>query len=160
MIFKIYIILRYIAGTLDMKLVFEKRFEQLTLKGYINLDFASNKDQIKSITAYFFILGDNCITWNSQFQSIVTLSSTNAEYLAINEYAEECIWLKSILRELNFLQELSRIFTDSQSVLLLCKNLIYHKRFKNIEVKYHFIREKIACGVKQFYHMHCTNYRE
>lgn len=57
--------------------------EPSTLKGHIDSDFARDNHQIKSTTAYFFTLVDNSITWGSQFQSIVTLSSTKVKYVAI-----------------------------------------------------------------------------
>ncbi|CAI9787057.1 unnamed protein product [Fraxinus pennsylvanica] len=55
-------LLRYIVGTLSLGLVYEKRTDKLTLKGYVDTDFAGDKYNIKSTTAYFFTLGDNCIT--------------------------------------------------------------------------------------------------
>ncbi|KAL2525901.1 Reverse transcriptase Ty1/copia-type domain-containing protein [Abeliophyllum distichum] len=100
----------------------------------------------KSTTSYFFTLGDNCITWKSQLQPLVTLSSTEAEYIALTEAFKECMWLKGLLCELNFLNENAMTFTDSQSALMLCKNPVYHERSKHIEVKYHFIMEKLAFG--------------
>ncbi|CAA3009527.1 F-box LRR-repeat 20-like [Olea europaea subsp. europaea] len=66
-------LLKYIVDTLNLGLVYEKRSEKLTLKGYVDSDFAGDKDNRKSTTAYFFTLGDNCITWKSQLQPLVTL---------------------------------------------------------------------------------------
>lgn len=134
--------------------MYEKRSEKLTLKSYVDADFAGDKDSRKSTTAYFFTLGDNCITWKSQLQPLVTLSSTEAEYVAIIEAVKECTWLKGILKELNFMHDIPVMFTDSQSALLLCKNLVYHERSKHIEVKYHFIREKLSQNEVKFVKIH------
>lgn len=46
------------------------------------------------------------------------------------------------------------MFTDNQSDLLLCKNPVYHKRSKHIEVKYHFIREKLSLGEVELVKIH------
>lgn len=54
-------LLIYIARTLNMVLMFEKRSKQLTLKGHVDSDFVGDKDQRKSTVAYFFTLGDSCI---------------------------------------------------------------------------------------------------
>ncbi|XP_022891845.1 uncharacterized protein LOC111406695 [Olea europaea var. sylvestris] len=56
--------------------------------------------------------GDNCITCKCQLQSIVTLSSAEALYVAITECVKECIWLKGILSELNFMNTPTIILTD------------------------------------------------
>lgn len=64
---------------LNLDLDYEKSSNKLILKGYVYADFVSDKDKIKSATAYFFTLGDNLITWKSKLQSIMTLSSTNAD---------------------------------------------------------------------------------
>lgn len=147
-------LLRYLVGTLNLGLVYEKRFEKLTLKGYVDSDFAGDKDSRKSTMAYFFTLGDNCITWKSQLQPLVTLSSTEAEYVAITEAVKECIWLKEILKELDFMHDTPIMFTDSQSALSLSKNPVYHERSKHIEVKYHFIREKLSQGKAELVKIH------
>ncbi|KAL2534627.1 cysteine-rich RLK (RECEPTOR-like protein kinase) 8 [Abeliophyllum distichum] len=47
-------LLRYLAGTVKRGLVFEKRSDKLELKGYVDSDFAGDKDQRKSTTSYFF----------------------------------------------------------------------------------------------------------
>ena len=76
-------------------------------------------------------------------QSIVALSTTEAEYMAITKAAKEAIWLQGLLRELGIGQEEITIFCDSQSAIQLAKNQVYHARTKHIDVRYHFIREII-----------------
>ena len=75
------------------------------------------------------------------------LSTTEAEYIAINEAKKEVIWLQGLLGEINVFKHKAVILTDSQSVLHLCKNPVFHERTKHIEVKYHFIRDQISDGV-------------
>lgn len=55
-------LLRYIAGTLNTGLTFEKRYENLTLVGYVDSNFNSDEDQRKSTTAFFFYIEWNFIT--------------------------------------------------------------------------------------------------
>ena len=38
------------------------------------------------------------------------------------------------------------VFSDSQSALHLCKNLVFHEKTKHVNVRYHFIMEKMAEG--------------
>ena len=57
------------------------------------------------------------------------------------EAAKEAIWLKGLLSELNFLQQKVVIYSDSQSTIHMCKNLVFHETSKHIQVKYHFIKD-------------------
>ena len=67
-------------------------------------DYAGDRDKRKPTTAYFFTLCGNCISWKSQLQNVVALSTTEAEYIALTEAAKEAIWLKGLLIELTVLE--------------------------------------------------------
>jgi hypothetical protein len=74
----------------------------------------------------------------------MALSSAEAEYRAITSTASELTWTKQILTVLNFwIDEPMQIFCDNQSARHIAANPVFHERTKNIEVDYHFIREKI-----------------
>ncbi|KAK0596509.1 hypothetical protein LWI29_016370 [Acer saccharum] len=85
----------------------------------------------------------------SQLQSVVALSTTEAEYIAVTEAIKEAIWLQGLLGEINIFGGKAVIYTDSQSALHLVKNPIFHERTKHIEVKYPFIRDQVSNGVVQ-----------
>ncbi|XP_031270865.1 secreted RxLR effector protein 161-like [Pistacia vera] len=86
-------VLRYINGTLNVGLNFYKRHNTLDLVGFVDSDFVGDKDTRKSTTSYYFTLGGNCISWKSQLQPIVALSTTEAEYIAIAYVFKEFVWL-------------------------------------------------------------------
>ena len=94
---------RYINGSVNIGLCYKRRYDNLDLVGYVDSDFASYKNSRKSITAYFFTLGGNCISWKSQLQSLVALSSTESEYMAIIDAFKEAVWLQGLLSEINLL---------------------------------------------------------
>ncbi|XP_047942506.1 secreted RxLR effector protein 161-like [Salvia hispanica] len=58
------------------------------------------KDKRKSTTSYVFTVCRSCISWKSQLQHIVALSTTESEYIAITEAMKEAVWLKGVLSEL------------------------------------------------------------
>ncbi|GAB2265401.1 hypothetical protein Dimus_037816 [Dionaea muscipula] len=91
--------------------------------------------------------GGNCISWKSQLQPLVALSSTEAEYIAITEVFKEAIWIQGLLKEVQIFDGHCVVFTDSQSALHLCKNPVYHERTKHVDVKYHFVRDTLAAGI-------------
>ncbi|KAK2985747.1 hypothetical protein RJ640_005447 [Escallonia rubra] len=84
-------------------------------------------------------------TWTSKKQPIVTLSTCEAEYVAVTSTVCHAIWLRSLLKELSFIQdESTQIYVDNKSAITLAKNPVFHDRSKHIDTRYHFIRESIA----------------
>ena len=138
-------ILRYLKGTSKMCLYFRRR-NDLTLQGFSDADLGGDLDSRKSTTGYIFTLGGTAVSWKSKLQSRVALSTTEAEYIAISEAAKEMIWLKNFLKELGKEQDVSPLFSDSQSAIGLAKNPVFHSRCKHIQLKYHFIRDLINDG--------------
>ncbi|KAL2251475.1 UNVERIFIED_CONTAM: Retrovirus-related Pol polyprotein from transposon TNT 1-94 [Sesamum indicum] len=133
-------ILRYLRGTKDRALVFGKG--KLTLFGFVDADFAgSDYDKRRSTTGYVFTYGGTAVSWVSKLQKVVTLSTTEAEYVAVTEAAKELIWLQHFLGELGKPQADVILHGDSQSAIHLAKNPAFHSRTKHIEIKYHFIRQ-------------------
>ncbi|KAL8097980.1 hypothetical protein AgCh_030926 [Apium graveolens] len=86
------------------------------------------------------------ISWMSRLQKSVSLSTTEAEYMAIYEASNEMIWLKNFLEELGRKQANSALSCNSLSDIHLTKNLMFHTRTKHIQLRYHFTRELISSG--------------
>ncbi|XP_031254695.1 secreted RxLR effector protein 161-like [Pistacia vera] len=76
-------VIRYINNTHGVGLEYCNRGVSLDLVGFVDADFAGDKDTRKSTTSHYFILGGNCISWKTQLQPIVTISLTEAEYVAV-----------------------------------------------------------------------------
>ncbi|KAL7132213.1 hypothetical protein ABFS83_12G056700 [Erythranthe nasuta] len=113
---------------------------------YVDSNFSNDRDNRKSTTSYVFTLCGSCISWKSQLQRIVALSTTEAEYIAATEAIKEAIWLKGILKEIGFFKGEVVVYSDSQSGIQLCKNPVFHGRTKHIQIKYHFIRKIVDRG--------------
>ena len=71
------------------------------------------------------------------------------EYIAATEAGKKMVWLKRFLQELGLHQIEYVVYCDSQSAIDLSKNTTYHARKKHIDVRYHWIREKIEDGSMQ-----------
>ena len=76
----------------------------------------------------------------------MALSTTELEYIATIEAIKEGIWLQGLLGELKLQNKKIIVYSDGQSAFHLCKNPVFHERTKHIDVRYHFIREKVAYG--------------
>ncbi|KAK2972283.1 hypothetical protein RJ640_014341 [Escallonia rubra] len=137
-------ILRYLKGTIDLG-IFYLASGDMKLVGYSESDWARDVDDQKSTTGFVFYFGEAAFTWRSKKQSIVTLSTCEAEYVAATSIVCHAIWLRSLLKELSFIQdESTHIYVNNKSAIALAKNPVFHDRSKHIDTRYHFIRESIA----------------
>ncbi|KAM6579722.1 hypothetical protein CsatA_008998 [Cannabis sativa] len=139
-------VFRYLLGTTKVGLTYNRQKANTIIEGYSDSDYAGDRDNRRSTSAYFFLIGGNCVSWKVQLQPVVALSTTEAEYVATTEAIKEAIWLKGLMRELNLLKGIPTVYSDSQSCIFLCKNPMFHDRTKHIEIKYHFIRDKVTQG--------------
>ncbi|GAB2285911.1 hypothetical protein Dimus_039730 [Dionaea muscipula] len=139
-------LLRYLNSSVNIGLQFGKWTDSFDLVAYVDSDFAGDRDCRKSTTSYYVTLAGNCISWKSQLQPLVALSSTEAEYIAMTDVFKEAIWLQGLLTEIKMLNGPCNVFSDSQSALHLCKNPVHHERTKHVDVKYHFVRDTVAAG--------------
>ena len=88
------------------------------------------------------MLGSAAVSWSLKKQPLVTLLTTEAEFVAAASCACQALWLRYILKELQFKQQGStQIFCDNSSAIKLSKNLILHGRCKHIDVRYHFLHD-------------------
>lgn len=88
-----------------------------------------------------FIVASGLMSQKSILQSTITLSTIEVEYMAASKAAKEALWLKGFMKELGILKGEVLLFCNSQSILCLAKNQVYHARSKHIDVWYHMIRE-------------------
>ena len=138
-------ILRYLKGTQEFGLRYERG--QMQLEGYTDADFASDRLDRKSTSGFAFFLGDSLISWTSEKQSIVSLSSTEAEYIALSTGAKEALWLRQFLNELGAGSDSpTKVLVDNTSTINLAKNPILSKRSKHIDIRFHHTRELVEKG--------------
>ena len=87
------------------------------------------------------------MSWSSKKQEIVSLSTTESEYVAATHAAKEALWLRSLIAELfTPLAQPVTFFSENQSVIALAKDHQYHARTKHIDVRFHFIRWVVDDG--------------
>ena len=93
--------LRYLKGTTDIGIVYGRvNNNSDQVLGYVDLDFAGDLDKMRSITGYIYTLCGGAVSWKASLQSVVALSTTEAEYIALSETVKEAIWLKGLVTEL------------------------------------------------------------
>jgi hypothetical protein len=136
-------ILRYIADTHDHGIRYERgKAGELLLSGYSDSDHAGDVGDSRSMSGILFYLGKNPITWQSQKQKSVALSSCEAEYMASSAATCQAIWLVGLLSEiLGTPEKPPQLKVDNKSAIDLIRNPVHHGRSKHIRIRYHFVRE-------------------
>ncbi|XP_009591621.1 uncharacterized protein [Nicotiana tomentosiformis] len=117
-------------------------FADFALHGYCDSDWAACPDSRKSVTGFFVFFVGRPVSWKSKKQSVVSLSSVEAEYCALNKLVAELTWLTRLLANLGVVGVTPvSVFYDNQSSLHIARNPVFHERTKHIEVDCHFVRE-------------------
>ncbi|KAG7599886.1 Zinc finger CCHC-type [Arabidopsis suecica] len=146
-------ILRYLQGTRSYGLCFGRR-NKTELIGFSDSSHNVDEDDGRSTTGHIFYLNNCPITWCSQKQETVALSSCEAEFMAATEAAKQAVWLQELLQEVTE-RPCKRvlILIDNKSAIALTKNPVFHGRSKHIHKKYHFIRECVQNELVEVEHI-------
>ena len=120
--------------------------ENRGLIGYVDADGAS-QDHRRAISGYIFMVDGGAVSWSSKKQELVTLSTTEAKYIAATHAAKEAVWLRHLLTELfGSIKTPTILFSDSKSAIALAHDGHYHTRMQHIDICYHFIHYIIEAG--------------
>ncbi|XP_030968896.1 secreted RxLR effector protein 161-like [Quercus lobata] len=113
-------IFRYLRGTSDLILCYQGG--DLRLRGYFDVDWASDRDEHKSTTGYVFLLSGAAISWCSKKQSCIALSTMESDYIACSIATQEAVWLKSFFQSLSvtsLVDEAIKMYCDSMAAWLM-----------------------------------------
>ena len=92
------------------------------------------------------MLSGGAVSWKSQLQRSVAVSTTESEIVAASEGTKELIWLKRLMFELTNRSEPITLFVDKASAVKLAKNPEFHSRTKHIQIHHYFVRGKFLEG--------------
>ncbi|XP_059055731.1 uncharacterized protein LOC131849635 [Achroia grisella] len=138
-------ILRYLLGTSNSGIKFYN--SNLHLEAYCDADYANDPHTRKSTTGYIIFLCGGPITWSSRQQPIVAISSSESEYIAAADCCRELMYLKFLISEVVNEEVNATLYVDNQSTIHLINNGIMIRRPKHIDVRYHYIHEKVSEGL-------------
>jgi len=118
------------------------------LRAYCDSDYSGDRDTRHSVTGFIIYLQGTPISWKSKSQRSITLSSTEAEYVALSEVTAEIMFIKQILEFLEMKMELPiKVHVDNVGAIYLANNSTIGQRTKHIDVRYHYVREYIEDGI-------------
>ena len=138
-------VMRYLKGTMNLGITFSGGVNNdNVLVGYSDSDWGSCPVTRKSTTGYVFMLNNGAISWNSKLQTTVAISTMEAEYMAMCATMQEGVFLRQLLKDMNFEQKDSTdINEDNIGAISLAKKPVITNRSKHIDIKFHFVREKV-----------------
>ena len=97
---------------------------------------------MKSTSGYCFSFGSGIFSWCSKKQEVIAQSTAEAEYVAATAAANQVLWLRKILADLDMEQKkATRVNVDNQAAIAISNNPIFHGKTKHFKLKYYFMRE-------------------
>jgi hypothetical protein len=115
--------------------------------GYFDADWTGNADERKSTFGGCFYLGTNLVAWMSRKQSSISLSTVEAEYIAIGNCCTQLLWMKKLLYDYGFTQDTMVIHYHNTSAINISKNPVQHSHTKHIDIRHHFICDLVESRV-------------
>ena len=137
-------VLRYLKKTASYGIGFQGTSSQIKVCAYSDADWASNKENRRSTSGILVMMNGTPVVFKSRLQQNVSLSTAEAEYVALSLCIQEILWLKSLIKEMgiNYKWPIT-VFEDNQSAIAIAKNNGYQSRAKHIDIRHHFIREHV-----------------
>ena len=131
-------ILRYLKSTANTVLTYCKS-SGVSLVGYSDADWAGDLATRRSTSGTLFLMSEGAISWTSKIQSVVALSSSEAEYIALSMATQEATWMQKLLNDLHARVRPVKIMEDNQGAIAIAKNPVTHARTKHIDIRFHYV---------------------
>ncbi len=149
-------LLRYLQETKDFGITYSasQPLQKPFLTCYSDADWGGDEETLQSTSGYVYLLSSGAVSWQSKKQERVTLSSTEAEYVAMTLALKEGIWLKHFLKETTLFPDHPLLLQcDNMSAIMLAKNLKHSELTKHIAMKLQFVRELLHEGNIEIVHV-------
>ncbi|CAM8941955.1 unnamed protein product [Rhodiola kirilowii] len=139
-------VLRYLKSAPAQGL-FYPAHQTLLLQAYCDADWGACPITRRSVTWYSVLLGNCLISWKTKKQTVVSRSSTEAEYRAMAQALCELVWLTRLLNDFQVQTPLLiPLHCDSNATLDIAKNPVFHERTKHVELDCHVVRQHVSSG--------------
>ena len=139
-------IFKYLKDTTNLGILYQASHPGGELHVFSDADYAGCAETRKSTTGVAAMYAAGAIAWQSQRQGCVSLSSTEAEFVAAAEGAKLASWLHRLMSEITVINSVPTLFVDNLSAVKLIQNPVFHKRSKHIDVRYYYVRNEVSMG--------------
>src|SRR5712692_7010191 len=139
-------VLSYLLGTADKCLCYDGA-NGSGLHGYSDSSLGDQTDDCHSTSGYVYMLMNGAISWSSHKQRTAAQNTTEAEYMAMTNAANQAAWYRSFLTELGYsVDDPIPLHGDNKGAIDLALNPVTGCRSKHIDIKYHVICRYIEKG--------------
>lgn len=140
-------VIRYVKGTVNLSLFYSSDTAHSDkISGYTDSDWAGSLKDRKSVSGHIFFSGDAPVSWQSKKQSVVALSTLEAEFVAASNATREALWVGKLVTEITNRTSLKlppkssepiKILCDNQGALKLIHTGVAKAQTRHIDVKFH-----------------------
>ena len=136
----------YLRGTYDQVIVYTRSDKAAdVLWGWVDSDWAADLDSRRSHTGYVLMMSGGAISWKSRRQDCVSLSTSEAEYVAASQCGQEALYLREILRDFGFTQAApTEVYEDNLACVAMSEKPVRRKFSRHIDIRYYFVRDLVA----------------
>ena len=141
-------VLRYLRFTRDYGLHYTRYPE--VIEGYTYASWISDIQDSKATSGYVFTLGGAAISWKSSKQTVITRSTMESEFVALDKCGEEAEWLRNFVEDIpNWTKPMPAIcvYCDNQSAIGRAHNVMYNGKSRHIRRRHNTIRQLLSSGV-------------
>ena len=94
------------------------------------------------------MLNGGAVSWKSRRQDCVSLSTSEAEYVAASQCGQEVFYMREILRDFGYTQIApTRIYEDNLACVAMSENPVRRKFSRHIDIRRYFVRDMVAAGI-------------
>ena len=144
-------VLKYVVDTKHLALKLKPKLEdKWELVAFSDSDYAGDAETRISIAGFILYLCGAPISWRSKGQKGVTLSSSEAEFVALSEAAKEVKFVYQVISSMGIKVKLPIVVrVDNVGAIFIGSNVAVSQRSKHIDIRYHFVREFVYDGFIQ-----------
>lgn len=134
-------VLRYLMGSQELGLFFSSNSDvsKPQMNAYSDADWAGDRKERKSTSGLVVCMNGTPVIWQSKKQTSVALSSSEAEYIALSECAKEVKWIRSLLGELDLLQDGPTVVLEDNTGAIK-----WGLSEKHVDLRYHFVKDMVV----------------
>lgn len=143
-------LLRYLKGTVTYGLRYtrastDRKEKSNVLWGFVDSDWAGCPDSRRSTSGYVLMLNGAAVAWKSKKQSVVALSSAEAEFISASSMVQEVIYIRRLLESLGFKQDSpTKVFEDNRTCIAWSEGSVGGSdRAKHIDLREHYVHEAV-----------------
>ena len=142
-------VLCYLRGTWNQTVCYSRDSHDNpnVLWGWVDADWAGDTDTRRSHTGYILMMNGGPISWKSRRQDNVSLSTSEAEFVAASQAGQETIYLRETLTDFGFSQtKATLIYEDNLACIALSENPVRRKISRHIDIRKYYVRELVLAG--------------